>query len=66
MVKNVSSVEKVKAFQELVKMLNYFWENRDRPAEEDFNFFQEVKTYCEQLDLDYEEFKRVYNLTELF
>lgn len=53
--------EKVKAFKELHGLLLYYAENRDLPVEHGFNFFQEVKTLCEKLDLDYETFKEEFN-----
>ena len=55
---------KVKAFSELYGLLIFYSENRDQPVEEGFNFFKEVEVLCKKLDLDYEEFKKEFNLVE--
>lgn len=59
----MKKLDKVKAFKELHGLLIYYSENRDQPVEQGFDFFKEVKTLCEQLDLDYETFKKEFNFT---
>ncbi|MCP3742779.1 hypothetical protein [Rossellomorea sp. BNER] len=55
---------KLKAFAELHSLLIFYSENRDQPVEEGFDFFKEVKYSCEKLDLDYEDFKKEFNITK--
>lgn len=60
MIKN----DKVQAFSELYSLLIFYSENRDQPVEDGFDFFKEVKTLCEKLEMDYEEFKKEFSLIE--
>ncbi|MBO1003842.1 hypothetical protein ACFSKI_08455 [Pseudogracilibacillus auburnensis] len=55
--------DKVKAFKELHGLLIFYSENRDQPVEQGFDFFKEIATLCQQLDLDYETFKKEFNFT---
>lgn len=55
--------ERVKSFAKLYGLLSFYYENRDQPVEENFDFFKEVEVLCEKLDLDFEEFKQEFNLT---
>ncbi|MGM8366233.1 hypothetical protein ACLIBG_12255 [Virgibacillus sp. W0181] len=57
--------ERVKAFAELYELLTFYYENRDQPVERGFDFFGEVETLCQKLDLDFEELKKEFNLTNL-
>lgn len=59
--KSLDKREKVAAFKELHGLLIYYAENRDQPVEQGFDFFQEVETLCEKLDLDFQTFKRVFD-----
>lgn len=56
-------MDKVKAFKELHGLLLFYSENRDQPVEQGFDFFKEVEQLCEQLDLDFEAFKKEFNFT---
>lgn len=58
--------EKVKACQELFYLVDFYSENRDQPVDKDFNFFGKIEYYCNQLDLDYNEFLEVFQLKKLF
>jgi hypothetical protein len=53
---------RVKDFSELFELLNYYFERRDQPVREGFDFFAEVELLCNKLDLDYEEFKKEFLL----
>ncbi|WP_077623329.1 hypothetical protein [Sediminibacillus massiliensis] len=61
----MEQLTRVQAFQELFNLVVYYSENRDQPVDPDFDFFENVKYYCEQLDLDYEEFKSTFELEQL-
>ncbi|SDJ53076.1 hypothetical protein [Salimicrobium halophilum] len=60
----MAQLTNVQAFKELFSLIDYYSENRDQPADPDFDFFEHVKNYCDQLDLDYEEFKQVFGLQQ--
>lgn len=55
--------DKVKAFKELHGLLIFYSENRDQPVEAGFDFFKEVETLCQQLDLDFETFKNEFQFS---
>lgn len=57
-------MDRVKAFAKLHELLIYYTENRDMPVTDGFNFFDEVHKLCQILNLDYEEFKKVFHLKE--
>ncbi|MGM8211906.1 hypothetical protein ACLIBH_03820 [Virgibacillus sp. W0430] len=59
----MNTQNKVKAFAKLYGLLTFYYENRDQPVENDFDFFAEVEGLCTTLDLDFEEFKREFKLT---
>ncbi|MFB5664110.1 hypothetical protein [Alteribacillus sp. HJP-4] len=59
----MNNISRVTAFAELHGLILFYKENRDLPVSDDFNFFDEVKKCCDQLDLDYEEFIKEFNLT---
>ena len=56
-------MEKVKKIAELFELVQYYYEYRDKPVNENMNFFAEVEDCCRVLDLDFEEFKREFKLT---
>jgi len=56
----MNNLDKVNAFKELHGLLIFYSENRDQPVEQGFDFFAEVERLCQQLDLDYEAFKEVF------
>jgi hypothetical protein len=58
----MNSAEKVKVFSELYELVNYYYENRDRPVDQNFNFFGKVEKCCGELDLDVNEFKKEFKL----
>ncbi|WP_226037835.1 hypothetical protein [Aquibacillus saliphilus] len=62
----MGATNKVKAFKELFELVIFYSENRDLPVDPDFNFFKEVEFYCNQLDLNYEEFKETFELKDFF
>ena len=55
--------ENVKAFSELYGLITFYYENRDQPVEEGFDFFAEVERLCSKLNMDFEEFKKEFKLT---
>ncbi|WP_283152605.1 MULTISPECIES: hypothetical protein [Bacillales] len=57
---------KVEDFKELFDLIIYYSENRDRPVDKGFNFFEHVEFHCNNLGLDYEEFKKTFDLKQLF
>lgn len=57
----MNKIDKVKAFKELHGLLIFYSENRDQPVESGFDFFKEIETLCDQLDLDFETFKEEFN-----
>ncbi|UOQ48934.1 hypothetical protein MUN88_01985 [Gracilibacillus caseinilyticus] len=62
----MEKITNVQAFQELYDLITFYAENRDRPVDENFDFFEQVEKYCKQLDLDVDEFKETFNLKPLF
>ncbi|WJE15229.1 hypothetical protein QRD89_16120 [Halobacillus sp. ACCC02827] len=61
----MTDANKVQAFKELHDLLLYYAEHRDLPAEEGFNFFDEVKKNCSILEMDHKEFTRTFQLKQL-
>ncbi|YCI78861.1 hypothetical protein M1D47_09930 [Bacillus sp. R1-10] len=57
--------EKIKAFSELYNLINFYYENRDKPNT-DFDFFNEVQNYCNILELDFSEFKEEFKLNQKY
>jgi hypothetical protein len=55
--------EKMKAFVELYKLINFYYENRDSPFNENFEFYKELEKYCTILGLDSIEFIKEFKLT---
>lgn len=49
---------KLAAFLKLHNLIIYYSEYRDRPAEDGYDFFKEVKTCCEVLEMNYEDLLR--------
>ena len=47
---------KLEAFSKLHSLIIYYSEYRDRPVQEDFDFFNEVKECCNELEINYEDF----------
>jgi hypothetical protein len=58
----MEKVEKVKVFIELYDLVNFYYTERDQPVDPNFNFFKEVEKCCNLLDLDFETFKKEFNL----
>lgn len=58
----MNKVEKVKRISELFELVQYYYEYRDQPTEESFNFAARVMDCCNALDLDYEEFTKEFKL----
>lgn len=58
----LSKQKNVESFAKLYRLLNFYYENRDQPVESDFDFFEEVESLCNELDLDYEAFKQEFHL----
>lgn len=59
---NVDKSEKVKTIAKLYELVNYYYEYRDQPVKEDFNFFTEVEKCCRTLDIDFVEFNKEFKL----
>jgi len=55
--------ENVKIFAELYDLILFYYENRDQPVDKNFDFFEEIEILCKKLNLDFEEFKKHFNLT---
>lgn len=60
----MDKVEKVKIFSELYELINYYYEYRDQPVDQHFNYFNKVEKCCHLLDLDYKEFLKEFKLKE--
>jgi len=56
-------MDKVKKVAELFELVRYYYEYRDRPMQENMDFFAEVEDCCRVLGLDFEEVKREFKLT---
>jgi hypothetical protein len=57
----MNKVEKVKVFVELFELVNFYYENRDQPVDDNFNFSEKVERCCKILDLDLNEFLKEFN-----
>ncbi|MEQ6390638.1 hypothetical protein RZN22_15175 [Bacillaceae bacterium S4-13-58] len=57
---------RVDTFHELFELILYFYEYRDRPVEDGYDFFGEVKKCCEKLDLDFNEVVEKFELKQPF
>lgn len=57
----MNKIERVKVFSELFELITMYYVDRDHPAEEN-NFFEKVENYCDLLDLDFDELKKVFEL----
>lgn len=55
-------MDKTKAFINLYQLLIFYSENRDRPVSEGFNFFEELKKYCDELEIDSKEIEKEFKL----
>ncbi|MHA6258958.1 hypothetical protein ACXYMX_03480 [Sporosarcina sp. CAU 1771] len=60
----MGEVDKVKAFSELYDLMVFYSENRDQPVAKGFDFFKNVELQCDLLGLDFEEFKKEFNLNK--
>jgi len=55
---------KLDAFSKLHNLLIFYSEYRDHPVKEGFDFLKEVKSCCEELELDSKNLKRNSNFKE--
>lgn len=62
----MDKLQNVKDFKKLYHLLNFYYENREQPVEEGFNFLEEVKTLCDNLELDYDSFIEEMHLNNFF
>ncbi|MCR8635126.1 hypothetical protein [Paenibacillus radicis (ex Xue et al. 2023)] len=60
----MDKVERVKVLSELYELINMYYVERDQPSEEN-NFFAKVENCCKQLDLDFDELKKVFELNSI-
>ncbi|MFD0677726.1 MULTISPECIES: hypothetical protein [unclassified Paenibacillus] len=60
----MDKVERVKVLSELYELINMYYVERDQPSEEN-NFFAKVENCCNQLDLDFDELKKVFELNSI-
>lgn len=61
----MNKIERVDYFCELYNLLNVYSYKRDAPVDDETaDFFVKIKKYCCLLDLDYEHFKREFDLLE--
>ncbi|MGG3988613.1 hypothetical protein [Bacillus smithii] len=58
----MDKVEKVKVLSQLFDLINYYYEYRDQPADDHFNFLERVEKCCNSLDIDFEEFKKEFKM----
>ena len=57
--------KRVAYFNELVDLIELYSFKRDLPVDEETaDFFEKLKLNCERLDLDYEAFKKSFNIKE--
>lgn len=52
----MNKIQNVHYFKDLYKLLIFYYENREQPVQEGFDFFAEVKLLCNHLNLDYQTF----------
>lgn len=57
----MDKIERVKVVSELFELINMYYVERDQPSEGN-NFFEQVQRCCDQLDLDFNELKKVFEL----
>ncbi|MEK5382373.1 hypothetical protein [Niallia sp. FSL W8-0635] len=58
--------DKLDSFVKLYHLINFYYENRDQPVvDKEFDFFEEVKTNCDTLEIDYESFIQELRLQRL-
>ncbi|EOR21510.1 hypothetical protein KGR20_23620 [Cytobacillus oceanisediminis] len=57
--------EKLDSFVKLYHLINFYYENRDRPVDREFDFFEEVKSNCDTLEIDYDSFIQELRLQRL-
>lgn len=55
-------MNKTQAFVKLYQLLEFYFENRDRPVDEGFNFSEELKKYCDVLEIDRNELVKTFKL----
>ncbi|MEK8130385.1 hypothetical protein WMW72_20980 [Paenibacillus filicis] len=60
----MDKVKRVEVLAELFGLINLYYVERDQPTEEN-NFFSKVEDCCNQLDLDFNEVKRVFELNSI-
>ena len=57
--------EKLDSFVKLYHLINFYYENRDRPVDREFDLFEEVKSNCDTLEIDYDSFIQELRLQRL-
>lgn len=55
-------MDKTQAFIKLYQLLDFYFENRDRPVTEGFNFSNELQKYCDVLEIDRKELEKNFKL----
>lgn len=58
----MNKVDRAKKASELFDLVNYYYENRDRPVSKDFDFYEKIKDCCLVLDIDLVEFKKEFKI----
>jgi len=52
--------ERAETLYRLFELINFYYEERDRPIR--FDFFKDLESCCEQLDFDVEEVKAKFGI----
>lgn len=55
-------MSKEQALVKLFELISFYYENRDRPIENGFNFHEEVKSCCQVLEVDKQIIIEKFNL----
>lgn len=54
--------EKVKKLAELFELIQYYYENRDRPINSEQGFFEKIEECCSTLEIDMDELIKEFKL----
>lgn len=59
----MNKAEKVKVLYDLFELVNFYYEERDKPSE--LNIFAELEKYCDILEIDFQEFKKQFGMSKV-
>ncbi|MEY8560793.1 hypothetical protein AALF85_08815 [Jeotgalicoccus halotolerans] len=58
-------MRKETALVELYGLIDFYYENRDMPVPDDFDFFDKIKECCEVLEVNNEEIIKEFKLQKI-